>query len=233
LNAEKENNMAVSAIIVAAGAGTRLGARIPKGFVTLGGRNLFLYSLQTLLAHQSVSNAVLVVPKGFEQKAVRSVHASKFSKKVIVVSGGEKRWQSVERGVRAVESEWVLVHDAARPFVTRAVIDAVLEKKKRYDCVITATPEADTLRLANGELAGETVDRSRLVKVGTPQLFRRSVLLRVFAEAPRLESPPTDEAVLMQRAGVPVALAAGDPANFKITTPADLALAEALIAHRG
>jgi 2-C-methyl-D-erythritol 4-phosphate cytidylyltransferase len=125
----------------------------------------------------------------------------------------------------------VLVHDAARPFVTRAVVDAVLEKKKRYDCVITATPEVDTLRLANGELAGETIDRSKLVKVGTPQLFRRTVLLKAFASARGLSSPPTDEAVLMQHIGVPVALAAGDQANFKITTPADLAMAEASIAH--
>jgi 2-C-methyl-D-erythritol 4-phosphate cytidylyltransferase len=224
--------MSISAIIVAAGTGSRLNSPVPKGFVPLGRKPLFLYSLETLLRHKAVTGAVLVVPKGFETKAGKILAGSRFGNKVAIVIGGRERWQSVENGVKDAGSEWVLVHDAARPFVTRAVIDAVLEKKKRYDCVITATPETDTLRLANGELAGETVDRSKLVKVGTPQLFRRRVLLRAFTEAPLLPSPPTDEAVLMQRTGVPVALAWGDPANFKITTPADLAMAEALIAHR-
>jgi 2-C-methyl-D-erythritol 4-phosphate cytidylyltransferase len=224
--------MSISAIIVAAGAGSRLNSPVPKGFVLLGGKPLFRYSLETLLGHKAVTDAVLVVPEGYEKKAKRVIEACGFKKRVAVVDGGKERWQSVEKGVRAVESEWVLVHDAARPFVTRAVVDAILDKKQLYDCVITATPEADTLRLANGELAGETIDRSKVVRVGTPQLFRRRVLIRAFAETPPLLPPPTDEAVLLQRTGVPVALASGDPANFKITTPADLSTAEALIAHR-
>ena len=129
-------------------------------------------------------------------------------------------------------NEELLAHDAARPFVTRAVVDAVLAKRSRYDCVITATPEVDTLREIKGVIAGRTVDRTKLVNVGTPQLFRRSLLMRALAEAPLLPVPPTDEAALMQRIGVTVAFAPGDPMNFKITTPADLALAEALCARR-
>jgi 2-C-methyl-D-erythritol 4-phosphate cytidylyltransferase len=222
----------LTAIIVAAGAGTRLGLSTPKGFIRLGGKPLFLYSLEALLSHKTVAGAVLVVPKGFEPRARKIVNGSGIKKKVALVAGGKERWQSVENGVRAAEAEWVLVHDAARPFVTKAVIDAVLEKRGRYECVITVTPEADTIRTSSGDLAVEIVDRSNLVKAGTPQLFRRKVLLEAFAAAPGLPSPPTDEAVLMQLMGVPVALAKGDPANFKITTTADLAVAEALIAYR-
>jgi 2-C-methyl-D-erythritol 4-phosphate cytidylyltransferase len=226
-------NMTITAIIVAAGSGSRLGGPTPKGFIRLGRKALFLYSLEMLLSHKAVADAVLVVPKGFEPRARKIVTGSGIKKNVAIVAGGRERWQSVENGVRAARAEWVLVHDAARPFVTRAVIDAMLEKKNKFDCVITATPEVDTVRVVKGELAGEIVDRSKLVRVGTPQLFRRSLLLEAFATARDLPSPPpTDEAALMQRIRVPVALAAGDPANFKITTPADLSIAEALIAYR-
>jgi 2-C-methyl-D-erythritol 4-phosphate cytidylyltransferase len=224
--------MSLSVIIVAAGIGTRLGRPVPKGFVKLGGKPLFLHALSVLLAHKAVSDAVLVVPSAYIQKAKRTIAACGYTKKVAVVRGGKDRWQSVKNGVRAVAAQWVLVHDAARPFVTRAVIDAVLDKKDRFECVITATPEVDTVRAAAGGLAGGIVDRSKLVRIGTPQLFRRSLLLRALVEAPALSSPPTDEAVLVQRIGVPVALATGDPMNFKITTPADLVMAEALLAHR-
>lgn len=225
--------MSITAIIAAAGAGKRLGSPVPKGFLKLGGKALFLHSLETLLSHEAVLDAVLVVPEFNKSEAEQVVAGSGFRKKVVVVTGGRERWQSVKNGVLAVESEWVLVHDAARPFVTRAVINSVIEKKDSYDCVITVTPEVDTVRESNGELAGEIIDRSKLVRVGTPQLFRREVLLKAFTEVRALHSTPTDEAVLLQRIGVPVALAWGDPANFKITAPDDLAIAEALLAYRG
>jgi 2-C-methyl-D-erythritol 4-phosphate cytidylyltransferase len=224
--------MALSAIIVAAGAGTRLGARIPKGFVTVGGKRLFLYSLETMLRHRAIADAVVVVPKGYEQKAQRAITASNIDKRVTVVAGGKERWQSVLNGVNAAQAEWVLVHDAARPFVTKAVIDALLRKKKQYRCAITATPVVDTIRTAQGTLAGAIIDRTTLVRVGTPQLHLRNTLLKALQKAPSLSSPPTDEAALMQQIGVRVAIAPGDPMNFKITTKADLAIAEALIAQR-
>jgi 2-C-methyl-D-erythritol 4-phosphate cytidylyltransferase len=224
--------MSLSAVIVAGGTGSRLNSSVPKGFILLCGKPLFLHSLETLLGHKAITDAVLVVPEGFEPQAKAMAAGFGSGKKITVVVGGKVRWQSVENGVRAVDGEWVLVHDAARPFVTRAVIDAVLEKKNKYDCVITVTPEVDTVREANGGLAGETVDRAKLVRVGTPQLFRRKVLLEAFTMAPGLPSSPTDEAALMQLAGVPVAIAEGDPMNFKITSPADLRLAEALCAYR-
>jgi 2-C-methyl-D-erythritol 4-phosphate cytidylyltransferase len=220
----------LSAIIVAAGSGTRLGLTTPKGFVKLGERSLFLYSLDVLLEHSGIHDVIVVAPESHVDEARRIIATIGPDKKVTVVAGGRQRWQSVQSGVLASASEWVLVHDAARPFVTASVIDAVLDKIDIYDCVITAIPETDTIRTRIDALAGEIVDRSKLVRVGTPQLFRRRVLMEAFAQAPRLPSPPTDEAALMQLIGVPVALACGDTTNFKITTPADLAIAEALIA---
>jgi 2-C-methyl-D-erythritol 4-phosphate cytidylyltransferase len=222
----------LSAIIVAAGAGTRLGTILPKAFIDLGGKPLFCHSLTTLLSHEAVSEAVLVVPEAYRDEALRIVNDADFTKDVTIVLGGDQRWQSVENGVRTVQSDWVLVHDAARPFVTRAVIDRMLEKMEHFDCVITATPEVDTIRSFSGEVAGAVIERSTLVRVGTPQLFRRARLIEAFKTVSTLPAPPTDEAALMQQAGIAVGMAWGDPANFKITTQADLAMAEALYARK-
>ena len=112
------------------------------------------------------------------------------------------------------------------------MIDGVIDKCIANDCVITATPEVDTIRALSGDFAGKIIDRSTLIRTGTPQLFRRAVLVEAFRSAASLPVPPTDEASLMQQSGVPVAIAWGDPANFKITTPSDLAIAEAIVAHR-
>jgi 2-C-methyl-D-erythritol 4-phosphate cytidylyltransferase len=99
-----------------------------------------------------------------------------------------------------------------------------------FDCGITGTPEVDTIRTFTENTAGETIDRSKLVRVGTPQLFRRKLLLELLASAHTLTQIPTDEAMLFQAFGHKIGLAWGDPKNFKITTPEDLEIAEALIA---
>jgi 2-C-methyl-D-erythritol 4-phosphate cytidylyltransferase len=225
-------DLSLTVIIVAAGAGTRLKSNMPKAFMPLGKKPLFSHSLEIVLAHASVRDAVLVVPQEFVDESQRIIAERAPVKKVTIVTGGKERWQSVQNGVNATDAEWVLVHDAARPFVTQAVIDRVLEKRPLFDCVITVTPEVDTIRTLSGDLAGAIVDRSTLIKTGTPQLFRRAVLAKAFASAPALPSPPTDEAALVQQCGIPVAIAWGDPTNFKITTPADLVVAEAIVANR-
>jgi 2-C-methyl-D-erythritol 4-phosphate cytidylyltransferase len=229
---KKRKQTSIAVIIVAAGTGTRLKSKTPKGFVKLGGKPLFLHSLLTFLRHPAVTEAVVVAPGAFTGAAEKIVTKTGSRKKISVVKGGAERWQSVKNGVAMTDAELVLVHDAARPFVTAKVIDRVLEQAAVYDCAITVTPEVDTLRARSGGLAGGIVDRSTIVRVGTPQMFRRSVLIEAFEIAPSLTPPPTDEAALMQLIGVPVALSRGDPLNFKITAPEDLAIAEAIVAKK-
>lgn len=214
-------------IIVAAGSGTRLGLSVPKAFVPLMGKPILYYSLQTFLSHQAVNSVILVVPDSMYESANRDYAG----KRVKVTIGGEHRWQSVSRGIDLSDAEWVMIHDAARPFVSNMVIDRLLAMKASYDCVITVTPEVDTIRMYSGDQAGETVDRDKLVRVGTPQMFRKDTLCQGLIRAKSLPAPPTDEAILMQQMGVKVGLAWGDPRNFKITTPSDLEIAEALIAR--
>ncbi len=213
-------------IIVAAGSGTRLGLSTPKAFVPLAGKPMLLYSFDKFTKHPGTGNIILVVP----EKLVAEVGREFVGDNVSVVPGGAERWESVRNGVAAATAEWVLVHDAARPFVTNAVIDTLLEKRDHFECAFTATPVVDTLRRYSGETAGETVDRSDLLRVGTPQLFKRSRLNEGLALAATMQPPPTDDAMLMQQMGITVGFAWGDPTNFKITTREDLTMAEALIA---
>ena len=215
-------------IIVAGGEGRRLGAAVPKAFVNLGGKPLVQYSLECFDAHPAIGAIVLVVSADMMGEAEKIAGGKEFTKPIRVVAGGKERWQSVKNGVIASSAEGVLIHDAARPFLTRAVIDAVLELSHKYSAVITATREVDTIRRISGDRAMETIDRETLVRVGTPQLFDRTALVNAFSAAQAMKTPPTDEAMLMEQLGIPVGIAWGDPLNFKITTKSDLILAEAL-----
>jgi 2-C-methyl-D-erythritol 4-phosphate cytidylyltransferase len=227
-------NDSVTAVIVAAGRGARLGSDMPKALVNLGDRPMLQYSLACFDAHGAVDHMVVVVHESMIARVREMVLRARIGTPLDIVAGGEHRWQSVRNGVAATSphAEWLLVHDAARPFVTAAVIDALLEKREAYRCAITATPVADTVRRFEGDRCVATLDRGKLVRVGTPQMFHRPSLLEALSHASDVDSPPTDEAVLMERCGIPVGLAWGDPLNFKITTKEDLLLAEGLIQQR-
>jgi 2-C-methyl-D-erythritol 4-phosphate cytidylyltransferase len=214
------------AIIVAGGSGTRLGHKLPKAFVPLAGKPLLSYSVDVFRSHPAVSNTILVVPESMLEEAQ---HIFSPFKRIRCVTGGKERWMSVQNGVDASNAEWIMVHDAARPFVTIDVINHLLEKRFSYDSAITATPMVDTIRTFTGDLACATIDRTTLIRVGTPQLFRRSLLLEGFKLAASRKEEITDEAMLMQLLNKDVGLSWGDPINFKITTAADLEIAEALL----
>jgi len=219
----------IAAVLVAGGKGTRLGSVEPKGFVPLGEKPLFLHALSVFCTHALVDRVVCVVPADVHRRAVDLVN----DPAVVVVSGGAERWQSVRRGVDAAgDAAWVCVHDAARPFVDHAIIDRCCAMRDRYKAIIAAHRMVDTVRHFDGDRATDTVDRSTLVRVGTPQLFHAPTLQKLFTDAAALASPPTDEALLFEQAGIPVGIAWDSSFNFKITTPQDLATAQALKAYR-
>jgi 2-C-methyl-D-erythritol 4-phosphate cytidylyltransferase len=218
----------VDCIIVAAGSGTRLGYKTPKAFVSLGNRPLFAHSIARFASHKAIGDLIVVAPPALVQRTRRIVQDLRIKKVVVVVAGGEHRWQSVKNGVNASEADWVLIHDSARPFVSNAVIDAVLALSGKYHAVIPVVPEVDTVRTFSGDRAGKTLDRSKIVRVQTPQMFLRAALLDAFQRAASLASPPADEAMLMEASGTAVGLSNGDPLNFKITTKGDLEMARAL-----
>ncbi len=227
-------NNTVSVVVAAGGMGKRLGKDAPKAFIQLGGKALITYSLDVFSHHASVAEIVLVAPASAVRQAEQCITELQSSKTITLIEGGEHRWQSVKNGVCAIQKpfEWVLVHDAARPFVTNEIINSLLLKRFAYRCATTATPVTDTIRTFENDLCIETIDRSKLIRVGTPQLFHRETLLEGFTRAQTMSPPPTDEAMLMEQCGIPVGIAWGDPLNFKITTHSDLVMAEAILLSR-
>lgn len=213
----------VAAILVAGGSGARLGAQVPKAFVTVAGRTLLEHATTRFVAHPAVDEVVVVAPTAYVDEAVRLTG-------VMVVAGGATRQESVLAGLAAVgaDVQTVLVHDVARPFVPDEVITAVIEAVAGGAVgAVPVMPIHDTVRRidVDGVLV-ELLDRASMVAVQTPQGFDRAVLDAAHASGHDL--PVTDDAALVEALGHVVVAVAGSDASFKITRPWDLAMAEAL-----
>jgi 2-C-methyl-D-erythritol 4-phosphate cytidylyltransferase len=210
------------AVIVAAGRGERLGSLRPKALVTLAGKPMLEWSVEALRQVQEVEAIVVVLPAGSEPP-----------EGTIGAPGGEFRSQSVRNGLAAAPAgDPVIVHDAARPLATPALFERTLSELERSgaDAAIAATPVSDTIKEAggDGQTVQATLDRTRLWAVQTPQVFRRAALERALADD-ELLARATDDAWLIERRGGNVRLVRSEPENIKVTTQADLRLAELLL----
>jgi 2-C-methyl-D-erythritol 4-phosphate cytidylyltransferase/2-C-methyl-D-erythritol 2,4-cyclodiphosphate synthase len=220
----------VGVIVVAAGAGTRLGADVPKAFVSVGGRTILERALENVFGMSEPTQVVVVVPSADLVRAQDIVRESadvaiEFAS---VVVGGETRQDSVAAGLSALWPDVgvVLVHDAARPFTPSGLFDAVVAHvRSSGDGVIPGLPVTDTLKMTDAGHATQTVDRSLLAAVGTPQGFPRAELAAAYRAA---STSYTDDAALFSAAGHTVHVIEGDPYGFKITTPWDLRRAKEL-----
>lgn len=217
------------AIVVAGGEGRRLGADLPKAFVPFRGRVLLACAVELFEEHPAIAGIVLVVPAGWEESAALLVDELAAGKVAAAVAGGSTRAGSVAAGLAQVpeQVERVVVHDAARPLAAPELVDRVLAGLAGADGAVPAIELADTVKRVAGGRVTETLDRSCLVAVQTPQAFRAEALRRAHAD-PAAAAAATDCAALVEACGRPVAVVAGDPRNLKVTTPADLALAGAL-----
>lgn len=220
---------AVSAIIVAGGMGKRLGKEIPKAFVPIGEKELFMYSAEVFDEMEMFNEIIIVVPETAISETRQKT--KNFSTKVIVVAGGKERHNSVENGINSASGEIVLIHDAARPFITKELVEELIENYNNSDFsgVISANPVVDTIRKFSGNLCGKTINRDELIAVGTPQVFDKKILLDSFSKIEISDDIPTDEAMLVQNFGYEVGWVKGSKLNFKVTTPEDIILAEAVI----
>ena len=217
--------MHVTAIIAAAGAGRRLGAAVPKQLLQIDGRSLLEHSVAAFDGHPGVRDLVVVLPR--ELAARPPSHLQHTSKPIAIVAGGRRRQDSVAIAFDRVpqDTDIVLVHDAARPFVTADLISRSIEAAAEHGAAIVATPATDTIKrvTARGDapVVIETIARDTVYLAQTPQAFRRDVLGEAVALG-RSGADATDEAMLAERAGHPVHIVEGDPANVKITTASDL-----------
>ncbi|MBK7348619.1 MAG: 2-C-methyl-D-erythritol 4-phosphate cytidylyltransferase [Gemmatimonadetes bacterium] len=223
----------VGVVIVAAGQGTRLGAGVPKQYLPLGGVPMLLRALRPFTSHPEVAHTVVVLP------AADAAHPPAWLAEVLgdtlsVTAGGAERSDSVACGLAALPAACavVLVHDAARPFVDQAIISAVAAVARTGEGAVPAIPVGDTLKQVAAGEGGRilrTVPRDGLFRAQTPQGFPRRVLQEAHARAPREGGGATDDALLVEQAGVPVRVVPGSARNFKITTEDDLRIAERLL----
>lgn len=223
--------MTTAAVIVAAGAGERLGAGKPKALVEIAGRPMVAYAVDAFRVAGSIDTIVVVAPAGVDDRLRTALGDD-----VLIVEGGATRQESVSAGLSACPSEVrvVAVHDAARPLVSAELIDrTVVALAPPWDAVAPGVAMVDTLKAVDSRLAVlRTVDRSGLWGVQTPQVLSRATLERVHARVASAADAATDDLSLVERAGGRVRLIEGERSNFKITSPDDLALAAQLLAAR-
>ena len=222
--------MTVGVVIVAAGRGDRMGTSVPKQLLDLGGRPLLQHSVLLFDQNPAISEIVVVLPPDLVGEASRLVGST--SRTCRVVAGGARRQDSVAAGALALSKDVdvVLVHDAARPFADASIIQRVLAGVAERGAAVPAVASRDTVKQRDPVTGcvSRTISRDNVWLVQTPQGFRRDVLSAAFAEGER-GGDATDEAMLAERAGLPVAIVEGDPRNVKITTPDDLAAARARV----
>lgn len=219
-------------VLVAAGPGSRLGGEVPKPFLPIGGVPMLLRALRPFASHPEVARVVVVLPPAHAERPPEFL-APLAGAALTIVAGGRERTDSVAAGLRALGAECgvVLVHDGARPFVERRVIDAVIALARAGESAVAAVPVSDTLKeQAPGEalLVRRTVPRERLWRAQTPQGFPRRILEDAYARAHAAAA--TDDAALVEACGGAVRLVPDTSRNLKITTRDDLVLAEALAA---
>lgn len=218
--------MTTTALIVAAGSGTRLGGDVPKQYRLLGGKPVLRWAVEALLGHPAINAVRVVIGQGQDALASAALDGLEVGG---FIPGGAERADSVRAGLAAVDGDAVLVHDAARPFCPPAVIDRLIAQLEFFDGAAPVLAVGDTLARAGATL-DEAIDRSAIVRVQTPQAFRLDALKQAYADW--TGASPTDETGVARAAGLAVAAVAGDPALDKITTPADFARAEQWLGGR-
>ncbi len=227
--------MQVHVILPAAGLGTRMA--VPgvsaKQFLSLGGAPVLLRSVQVFAAVDRVATITLALRSAEQDQVNTLLQEHGLADRVRIVTGGDHRQESVWsalRGLAAAPDDVVLVHDAVRPLIDAATIERTIDAILRHGAAIVGLPAVDTIkqveRTADGAIITATIPRERIVQAQTPQGAHFAELHRAFAEAEADSFQGTDEASLLERAGFSVAVVAGSAANFKITQPGDLELAE-------
>ncbi|WP_059174105.1 2-C-methyl-D-erythritol 4-phosphate cytidylyltransferase [Bacillus sp. FJAT-27445] len=226
--------MAYKVILPAAGRGKRMGAGINKLLLDLNSVPVLIHTLLIFESDEECEGMILVVNPDEQAEMKGLLDEYKIRKPIAFAKGGAERQQSVYNGLKkAGDSRLILVHDAARPFITIGLIRKLCEAAVRDGAAVLAVPVKDTVKKVSGNHVAETIERSSLWAVQTPQAFRISVLHEAHERAERDGFLGTDDASLVERLHHPVAVVQGDYNNIKLTTREDLVFAEAILKQRG
>ena len=223
----------LSAIVLAAGKGRRLNAAVPKPLVKIGSKPAVVHSLDTLNKHPGIGEIIVVLSLANQGKIIKAIKRHSFKKIKVFVLGGRRRQDSVYNGLRAVskDSDWVLIHDSARPFVDSRFITKVIQAaKKSGSAILAVKPKATIKSCLQGGIINETLDRGKLWEAQTPQVFKKNFLLEAYKKYSR--DDVTDDASLVEKLGKRVKIVEGDYSNIKITTCEDLLVAGLIIKRK-
>lgn len=220
----------VSAIILAGGRGKRMGKNISKQYILVNGKPILYYTIKRFLECENVDNIVLVLPKDeidYCKKEVLNKYSLKVDK---IVEGGEERQDSVYNALESLEdTDIVLIHDGARPFVSKKIIDEGIANAIKYKAAAPGVMPKDTIKVKDEEsLSKETLNRTELVAVQTPQVFNFKLIKECHEKIKEEKIAATDDTMVVEYYGHKVFLYEGDYTNIKITTPEDLIIAEYL-----
>ena len=214
------------AVIVAGGAGTRMGSAVPKQFMLLNGRPVLLHTIEVFLRAYNDLQIILVLPALFEEYGRKLMLQATAASRVQMVLGGATRFHSVQNGLKKInETSIVFVHDGVRCLVSEALIRRCYEQTLIKGNAIPAVAVNDSIRMVEGNKT-KVVDRSKLLAVQTPQTFRSNIILSAFEQS--YNEGFTDEATVAEAAGHEIFMIEGEKENIKITLPADLLIAEQL-----
>lgn len=225
----------IVAIIAAAGQGRRLAAQVAKQYLSVGGMPILARTLKVFDENPLVEGIVLAVGvdqrEAMDERVLRPYPCRKLLK---VVPGGPERQESVARALEAVSPgcEVVVIHDGVRPLLSQELLTAVIEAARRSGAAMAAVAARDTVKEVEAGLVRATIDRSRIWLAQTPQGFFTDLIRRAHEAAAREGIQGTDDAVLVERLGLPVEIVPGSEENIKVTTAADLIFAEAVLAAR-
>ncbi|NTU28149.1 2-C-methyl-D-erythritol 4-phosphate cytidylyltransferase [Bacillus tequilensis] len=223
--------MRYDVVIPAAGQGKRMKAGRNKLFIELKGDPVIIHTLRVFDGHRPCEKIILVINEQEREQFQQLLSDYPFQTAIELVAGGDERQHSVYKGLKAVKQEKiVLVHDGARPFIKHAQIDELIAEAEQTGAAILAVPVKDTIKRVQDLQVSETIERSSLWAVQTPQAFRLSLLMQAHAEAEHKGFLGTDDASLVERMeGGSVRVVEGSYTNIKLTTPDDLTSAEAIM----
>ncbi|HEY5615193.1 MAG TPA: 2-C-methyl-D-erythritol 4-phosphate cytidylyltransferase [Bacteroidota bacterium] len=223
----------VSVIVPAAGSGSRLGGSVKKQFIKLENKPVLIHTLQRFEHCTDVDEIAVAIPEEFIVEMEKLVSQYRLHKVRRVVIGGTKRQDSVLNALNKLalkDSDIVLVHDGVRPFIESKRISQLVKACRTHDAVVLAVQPKDTVRRSNGgRFFDQTLDRSALWLVQTPQVFKAGILLKAFAKARKDKFYSTDEVALVERLGVKAKIIEGSYDNIKITTKEDLELGSLIL----
>lgn len=222
------------AIILAAGKGTRMGTDIPKQFLNIYDKPVLYYSLKAFQEHEAVDEIILVTSKMYKEYCrTEIIDKYHITKAVKIVDGGAERYDSVISGLHACENcEYVLIHDGARPCITKEIIDRCIQAVVRYKACVTGMPSKDTIKICDEEgFVSVTPERKYVWNIQTPQVFSYDLICRAYEKAAEsgMQGITDDSMVLERLKEVKIRLVEGSYHNIKVTTPEDIKILENLL----